>query len=396
MKFIAYLICYCIYPFSFLFPRRKKKWAFGSFRGAFNDNAKYLFIHVSEQMPEINASWLSINKATVKEIKAKGLKAYHILSLRGIGFALTSKFWFYNAYSSDIMFCLSGGAKLVNLWHGLPMKRIEFDITSGPLAERFVRRSLKERFFHPESFQRPDYLLAVSSFFSETFARSFRIPTERCLLFGYPRNTILNCSEAERECHVEKIEPEITKALIEKLKKKEYDRVFVYLPTWRDSQRDFFSEDFDLSALDELLQRCNALMLLKPHANVSVDKIRAEGLANVVFVPSSIDIYPVLPYTDVLVTDYSSVMYDYALMEQKGVILYLYDFLEYEKERNFTRAFDELALGKRVFDFDSLLAMIREGNYWIKEEERQAFVSKCWGDESGNACERIASFFQQA
>ena len=72
MKFLAHLICYCIYPFSFLFPRSKRKWAFGSFRGAFNDNAKYLFIHVSQQMPEIDAVWLSISKSTVKEIQEKG------------------------------------------------------------------------------------------------------------------------------------------------------------------------------------------------------------------------------------------------------------------------------------------------------------------------------------
>ena len=161
IKIFAYLICYCIYPFSFLFPRNRKKWAFGSFKGAFNDNAKYLFIHVSEQRSDVDAAWLSINKATVQEIKSKGLRAYYILNPRGLWFALTSKYWFFNAYSSDIMFCLSGGAKLVNLWHGLPMKRIEFDITTGPLAERFVKRSLRERFFHPDNLQRPDYLLSA-------------------------------------------------------------------------------------------------------------------------------------------------------------------------------------------------------------------------------------------
>lgn len=395
MKFLAHLICYCIYPFSFLFPRKKKKWVFGSFRGAFNDNAKYLFVHVSEKMPEIDSAWISISKSTVNAIRMKGLKAFHVLSPRGAWFALTSKYWFFNAYSSDIMFCLSGGAKLVNLWHGLPMKRIEFDITSGPLAERYVKRSLKERFFHPENFQRPDHLLAASSFFSETFARSFRIPIDRCLLMGYPRNAILTCSETERLAFVERYEPETTKSLIFKLKGDAYNRVFVYLPTWRDSQRDFFSHDFDLKAMDETLRKCNALLLLKPHANVSVDKRAVEGLTNVILCQSTMDIYPVLPYTDVLITDYSSVLYDYVLMECKGIILYLYDFQEYEKERDFTRSFDELAIGKKAFDFASLLSTIREGDYMIEENARQAFALKCWGD-SDNASERIALFFKQS
>jgi CDP-glycerol glycerophosphotransferase (TagB/SpsB family) len=294
------------------------------------------------------------------------------------------------------MFCLSGGAKLVNLWHGLPMKRIEFDITSGPLADRFVKRSLKERFYHPENFQRPDYLLTASPFFSETFARSFRISVEQCLLMGYPRNVILNCSEAERMRFVEKYEPDTTKMLITRLKEGSYNRVFIYLPTWRDSQRDFFSHDFDLKALDETLRQCNALLLLKPHANVAVEASVVEGLTNVEFVPSSVDIYPVLPYTDVLITDYSSVLYDYVLMEQKGMILYLYDFQEYEKERNFTRAFDDLAFGKRVFDFASLLTTIREGDYMMEEDERKTFACKCWGFDSEKASERIGLFFQQS
>ena len=197
-------------------------------------------------------------------------------------------------------------------------------------------------------------------------------------------------------CFVEKYEPDTTKMLITRLKEGSYNRVFIYLPTWRDSQRDFFSHDFDLKALDETLRQCNALLLLKPHANVAVEASVVEGLTNVEFVPSSVDIYPVLPYTDVLITDYSSVLYDYVLMEQKGMILYLYDFQEYEKERNFTRAFDDLAFGKRVFDFASLLTTIREGDYMMEEDERKTFACKCWGFDSEKASERIGLFFQQS
>ena len=78
------------------------------------------------------------------------------------------------------------------------------------------------------------------------------------------------------------------------------------------------------------------------------------------------------------------------------MILYLYDFQEYEKERNFTRAFDDLAFGKRVFDFASLLTTIREGNYMMEEDERKAFACKCWGLDSKNASESIGLFFQKA
>lgn len=392
MKALAYLICYCIYPFSFLLPRNRRKWAFGSFKGAFNDNAKYLFLHVSEQVKEVNCAWLSANKVTIRRVRLSGLKAYHVLSLQGIWFALTSKYWFYNAYSSDIMYCLSGRAVKVNLWHGLPLKRIEFDIDSGPLADRFVKKKFKERYFHPETFQRPDYVLSSTRLFSEIFARSFRIPIDRCLEFGYPRNEILTWTEDVREMFVRHHEPEVTQRLIERIQQGCYSRVFIYLPTWRESQRDLFIQHFDLDRLDSLMKEQGSLLLLKPHANTPVDPSIVAHLTRVELLPADMDIYPVLPYTDVLITDYSSVLFDYALMPQKEIIIYLYDYQLYKKDRNFTYPIEELTIGRRVFDFETLLSAIRE-NVCLEEQERVAYVEKCWGIDISHASTQISVFF---
>ncbi len=394
MKFLAYLICYCIYPFSFLVPRSRKKWAFGSFRGAFNDNAKYLFIHVTEQMPDIDCAWLSVNRTTVRTIKEKGLKAYHVLSPAGIWFALRAKCWFFNAYSSDIMFCLSGGAKLVNLWHGLPLKRIEFDIESGILADRFVKKTLKERYFHPEVFKRPDYVVSSTELFSEVFARSFRIPLERCLNLGLARNEILTWPEEKRRAFIDRYEPTETLDLIGQMGN--FDRVFVYMPTWRDSQNDFVTAGFDFKSMEEALSENNALLLIKPHANTFIDPVILNGLARIKLLPSTLDIYPVLPYTDVLITDYSSVMYDYILMEKKDVILYLFDKEEYVNERPFIWSFEDMTYGHRASSFETLLELVGNVGLCPDEANKAVLVKKCWGENSLDTCERISSFFKQS
>lgn len=394
MKFLAYLICYCIYPFSFLVPRSKKKWAFGSFRGAFNDNAKYLFIHVTEQMPDIDCAWLSVNRTTVRTIKEKGLKAYHVLSPAGIWFALRAKCWFFNAYSSDIMFCLSGGAKLVNLWHGLPLKRIEFDIESGILADRFVKKTLKERYFHPEVFKRPDYVVSSTELFSEVFARSFRIPLERCLNMGLARNEILTWPEEKRRAFIDRYEPTETLDLIGQMGN--FGRVFVYMPTWRDSQNDFVTAGFDFKSMEEVLSENNALLLIKPHANTFIDPVILNGLAHIKLLPSTLDIYPVLPYTDVLITDYSSVMYDYILMEKKDVILYLFDKEEYVNERPFIWSFEDMTYGHRAGSFETLLELVGNAGLCPDEAKKAVLVKKCWGESGLDTCERISSFFKQS
>ena len=394
MKFLAYLICYCIYPFSFLVPRSRKKWAFGSFRGAFNDNAKYLFIHVTEQMPDIDCAWLSANRTTVRTIKEKGLKAYHVLSPAGIWFALRAKCWFFNAYSSDIMFCLSGGAKLVNLWHGLPLKRIEFDIESGILADRFVKKTLKERYFHPEVFKRPDYVVSSTELFSEAFARSFRIPLERCLNLGLARNEILTWPEEKRRAFIDRYEPAETLDLIGQMGS--FGGVFVYMPTWRDSQNDFVTAGFDFNSMEEVLSENNALLLIKPHANTYIEPVLLNGLEHIKLLPSTLDIYPVLPYTDVLITDYSSVMYDYILMEKKDVILYLFDKEEYVNERPFIWSFEDMTYGHRAGSFETLLELVGNAGLCPDEAKKAVLVKKCWGENSLDTCERISSFFKQS
>lgn len=210
MKFVIYLFGYVVYCFSFIVPRSKRIWAFGSFRGAFADNAKYLFVYVSEQCPEVLPVWLTGKKKTMLQVRAAGLRAYTLFSLRGFYYALRSGYYFFNAYTSDICYFTSGRAVAVNLWHGVGLKKIEFCIDRGPLYDRYVRKTLKERFYYPQVYKRPDYFVSSTPFQTVKFAEAFRIPESRCLNVGYPRNDILLMPERERERFIRKFEPERT------------------------------------------------------------------------------------------------------------------------------------------------------------------------------------------
>ncbi len=378
MKFFAYLICYIIYPFSFLFPRRGDRYAFGSFRGAFNDNAKYLYIWLSENCTDVDAAWISNSKATVRLVRSLGLRAYYVFSLKGAFFALTSRYWFFNSYTSDIMFCLSGGAVCVNLWHGIGLKRTDFNTISGPMGDRFIRHRPKEVYFHPESFRRPDYLVSSAPFQTVMFAKAFRIPQDKCLEYGYPRNAILRMTDSEREAFVSRYEPASTMELINRCK--QFKEVFIYMPTWRDSQRKVFVQSMDLSILNDVMVSRNAIMLLKPHANTIVDGI--SSFSNISLIDSKVDVYSILPYTDVLITDYSSVLYDYLTMRQKGVILYLYDYEEYVSERDFYYPFDGNVAGVRVSSFPQMMDCIKSGGYSVDEDARNDIVTRFWGDSA--------------
>ena len=381
MKILLYTICYLFYPLSFLFYRKKNRYAFGSFRGSFNDNAKYLFIYVSTQYPaHIDVAWISQNKETVRRVRSCGLKAYSVFSIRGAWHALTSRYWFFNSYTSDIMYCLSGGAVCINLWHGVGLKRIEYNITSGTLAKRYNKTDLMDVYCHPESFRKPDFFVSSTPFQTTLFSSSFRIPKERCLEFGYSRNEILTQPDSDRMAFIKRYESNDVIELLERMKR--YKKALIYMPTWRDSQRNIFVQGMDLERLNKLLANNNHVMLLKPHSNVVInDSVRA--LSNIILLDGKMDIYPILPYTDVLITDYASVLYDYLLMPDKDVILYLYDYKEYVAERDFYYPYDENVVGQKVYSFDELLQLIASDNYKLNSIERQDIVDRFWGETVG-------------
>lgn len=392
MKILFHIICYIIYPFSFLFPRSKKKYAFGSSRGSFNDNAKYLFLYTAQHCPDIDVAWVSLSRDTVRLVRSYGFKAYSVFSLAGVWHALTSRYWFFNSYTSDIMFCLSGRAVCFNLWHGLAIKRIEYNITSGDLAGLYAKTDFGMMFTHPQVFRKPNYLLSSSSSQTGQFSTAFRVPTERCKEFGYPRCHILLCDDEERMHHINHFEPQSTVDLVARLH--QYNKVYIYMPTWRDSQRTVFTQSMDLARLNQVLAEHNELLLLKPHSNVEVDATML-NFSNIVFVDGKADVYPILPYTDVLITDYSSVLYDYLLMDGKGVILYLYDLEEYEAGRSFIFPFFENVTGTRVNDFDALLNCIDSHDFAMNEAERKAINDRFWGDSATyNANQKILDFIK--
>ena len=71
------------------------------------------------------------------------------------------------------------------------------------------------------------------------------------------------------------------------------------------------------------------------------------------------------------------------------MILYLYDYDEYVKERDFYYPFDENVTGKRVHDFESLCSCIESGNYTLDETERRRIVDKFWGKTAGYDSSRM-------
>jgi CDP-glycerol glycerophosphotransferase (TagB/SpsB family) len=219
------------------------------------------------------------------------------------------------------------------------------------------------------------------------FGKAFRVKDESKLkAFGYPRCDIFFLNKNELNSHIHKYESNLYKII---LKLKGFKKTYIYMPTWRDY--DFIEEgEFDFFKLNETLEKSNSYFLLKLHPATKVNLSEIKKFNNIKLLANDIDIYPLLPFTDCLITDYSSIYFDYLLLKGKEIKLFPFDKDKYVTEdRGFVDEYDKVMLSSKYYSFNELLKSLS-----IKEEltcgnryEKQ--IKLIWDNFTGNSTEKI-------
>lgn len=356
MKTIFQIVSRClqfiVYGFSFLIPRDKKIWVFGSF-GTYNDNSRYLFEYVIQEHKDIRAIWISSDDQSVLLASRYG-EAYQRHSFKGLYYALRAKVYVYAAYTRDICWYASGGAYKVNLWHGIPLKKIEFDIRTPPLVHVFHNANLVAYFKHPHAHIRHNLVLSPSQYVYEySFKSAFRLRSEAEIVISqYPRVT-----KIEELAKTTPMNPDTQQGI-----------TFLYAPTWRDSGGDFIvSSGIDFDALERLLATFDAKLVVKLHPATKI-ACDLSHYQHILMANNKLDPCELMAQADCLITDYSSMYFDYMVLE-RPIIFFAFDKDEYLKEREFYLEYDNNTPGVKAFDFESLLC---------------AMKSICTGDDSYN------------
>jgi CDP-glycerol glycerophosphotransferase (TagB/SpsB family) len=171
--------------------------------------------------------------------------------------------------------------------------------------------------------------------------------------------------------------------------------VYVYAPTYRDSERDFLSEALpDVARLNAALEERRALLYLKLHHRTAIPKGWAAG--RVRLWPENTDLYSAFSQIDCLITDYSSLHYDWIFHSDHGAVLYTFDQNEYERQdRNLLYPFNENVAGWRAEDFEQLLELIESGQGLRAHPDTPAIREKFWGIERGPASPRIVAAVEE-
>jgi len=391
---VLYPLTRTFYILCGLIPRSSITWIFGSYSNGFSDNAKYLFTCVTDTCPHIRAVWISGNRETVEKVRRGGGKAYYRWSLAGLYYSAIGKVWYINSYVSDINYFTSNGAVVFNLWHGIPLKKIEHDIERGPLRDLFHTESqFVRRVGTPATFRTPDYVLSTSTYVSESrFASAFRVSAARCPVLGYPRIAPFFWADEFLHAWIDRWGSQNQLTSINA--GKNYRQRLVYMPTWRDNNDDFLgSNHLDPARLNEVLVRTDSILYLKLHFSTPkpvLEKFR--GYPNLYILESDEDIYPLLKYTDLLITDYSSVYFDYLLLN-KEVCFYAFDLEEYANDvRGFYADYREQAPGFIATNQEVLLRYLADRDDVSFAEARSKLKKQLHDYVDGNAAERIVSY----
>lgn len=305
-------------------------------KSSITSNNKALFIHCWKK--GLDAYMLTDNAEQYQELYSLGLPVVHLDSYRSYILLSQAKITVQDQGNlTEEINLLTPRQKSLQMWHGVPLKRL------GKLTTVSY-----------------DYLVSTSDFVNKTTLGKV-ITAKEYKDFGYPRNDLLLKDEHDDYDLL------FCDRMMYDFAKKSFNSdhtIILYMPTHRESSK-ASKIPLDFVRLNEFLRNINATMILKLHHFVQELYQDEETYSNILFHSTQGDVYPLLKYTDILITDYSSVYFDFLLLD-RPIVFFDYDYEEYSTNMGgFVYDYDENTPGAKVKTQTALteaLASIVGGN----------------------------------
>lgn len=331
-------------------------WIFSSVDNRkYNYNSKYLFEYVKENLPEITPRYV-INddeeRAALSQIYGDEffIESY---SVEGIKKVLEGGVWFTSAGLPVYGFGLGKKRRIINLWHGVPLKKIALLENRASWLYRLYFKGIFSTNY--------DSIYTTSKSLIPIMASSFGVEYDRIKVMGQPRNDLL-FQKMDRQ--------EMLKNLygIDFL----VDHVLLYAPTYREFGNTllFPFEDFDIKALNRFLEQHKIMLLIRYHLEEQQGEYLESQWIRTVNEDRVLDVMEILSGFDGVITDYSSIYIDYLLLE-RPIIFLPYDQKEYESKRGMNFVYEEVTPGPKPKTMEDFL----------KEVERLLADGSCYREE---------------
>jgi len=351
---------------------------------AFIGNPKYLYYYLKENT-DYDLIWLTKSNILIKELRSKGIKCAKIYSLEAIRLLRKARAVFVSHGWGDILpIKFAPRTVVVQTWHGGFIKvKGKHSYVSKYINSKWTtltRTNIRyEQFF--------DYAISASSDMKilKITSEVFKFPIKKILVIGYPRNDILFSNDPK---------------LVEKIRRDfnipdSIERIILYAPTYRElsNVREPFSNE-DLSNINILCKNTNTYFLIKAHINEKIIKFRKRE--NIRLISKVADIQELLLISNILISDYSSVMCDYILLD-RPILLYTYDYEDYIKHRGiYYENLEDIAPGPLLFTVDELInAIIKIDEIYEEYKSKVQDVRDFFNNfKDGNSSKRLLKFLK--
>lgn len=363
-----------------LIPANKKLAVFESYHGKqYSDSPRAIYEYMKEHYPDYKMIW-SVERSSMKYFAQKDVEYVRRFSLRWLFIMARAKYWVNNV-RFPLWIPKPKHTVYLQTWHGTPLKRLAMDMDEvhmpGTNTNKYKANFLKES-------SNWDYLVSPNAYSTEIFRRAFQFD-KSMIESGYPRNDFLH--NANDEETIKELKTKFDLPLDKKL--------ILYAPTWRDNQffkkgKYKFNLELDLARMREELGD-SYIVIMRMHYLVAqnMDLTEFEGFA---YDFSHLeDIRELYLISDILVTDYSSVFFDYANL-RRPMIFFTYDIEDYRDNlRGFYFDFEEKAPGLLTKTTEELIAEVKnmESNQFTLSERFEEFYQKFCYLESGQSAKRV-------
>lgn len=249
----------------------------------------------------------------------------------------------------------------IQTWHGVPLKT---------LGKR-MRLGIESMYNVQHNFLQADYILFPNEFTREAIMRDYNLEllyTGKVVMSGYPRNDIFHDREREQA--------------VKRQYKLEGKKNYAYMPTWRGTSNHSINiEDYEKDIDEILIQldkslKDDEMLYVNLHSMVS-SRITIDEYSHIRSFPEGVNNYEFLNAMDVLITDYSSVFFDFSITG-KPIVLFTYDLEEYKADRGLYIDIEEMPF-TRADSVEELIDIIDNGEYPVDEalmkEYKHRFLS---------------------
>lgn len=352
---------------------------FESFHGKqYSDNPRALYEYL-DQNTDNNLIW-GVKKGYESVFEKHGVPYVIRFSLKWFLTMPKAKFWIINTRLPQ-WFYKSSKTIYLQTWHGTPLKKLGLDIEdvymSGANTTKYKKDIIDES-------KRWDFLISPNEYSTDNFEKAFRINRSKIIETGYPRNDKL-INEQNNVSYIQRIKDDLNIPA--------HKKVIMYAPTWRDDK--FIREGtYELNLnlnIDKLRQQLSDdyVILLRMHYLV-VTRFK-ETDSFIIDVSDYKDIAELYLISDILITDYSSVMFDFGVLKRPQ-IFYAYDLEDYDSRlRGFYMDYKNNLPGPIVYNEDDLIHLLKKKEDLKKKynKELEQFYKLYCSFENGDSSKRV-------